>query len=198
MTSANKITIARLVSVPLVLWALYEAQYLLAVCVFATAAISDGVDGYIARRYSQQTVTGSILDPLADKLLLTMTFVALTFSPNVQARLPAWLTAAVIYRDLLILLGSGMVKWFCPTLHFRAIVSSKLTTFSQIVTVLVACLSNLLASYGINPWFLQWPLRVLVVVTAFFCVISVLGYYRMGVWVLAHEAEEPSRQDAGQ
>jgi len=171
---------------------------LLAVCVFATAAISDGVDGYIARRYSQQTVTGSILDPLADKLLLTMTFVALTFSPNVQARLPAWLTAAVIYRDLLILLGSGMVKWFCPTLHFRAIVSSKLTTFSQIVTVLVACLSNLLASYGINPWFLQWPLRVLVVVTAFFCVISVLGYYRMGVWVLAHEAEEPSRQDAGQ
>ncbi|MBM3335268.1 CDP-alcohol phosphatidyltransferase family protein [Candidatus Sumerlaeota bacterium] len=198
MTLANKITIARLVSVPFVLWALYEAQYLLALCVFAVAAVSDGVDGYIARKYSQQTVVGSILDPLADKLLLTMTFVALTFSPNVQVGLPAWLTAAVLYRDLLIMLGSSMVKWFCPTLNYRAIVSSKLTTFFQIVTVLVACLANLLASYGINPWFLQWPLRVLVVVTAGCCAISALGYYRMGVWALAHEAEEPSRQDAGQ
>jgi len=198
MTLANKITIARLISVPFVLWALYEAQYLLALCIFAIAAVSDGVDGYIARRYSQQTVAGSILDPLADKLLLTMTFVALTFSPHVEMRLPAWLTAAVVYRDLLIMLGSGMVKWFCPTLHFHAIVSSKMTTFSQIVTVLVACLANLLASYGVNPSFLRWPLQALAVVTGLFCAISVLGYYRMGVWLLAHEAEEPSRQDGRQ
>ena len=193
MTLANKITIGRLAAVPVVLWALYQGRYLLALAVFAVAAISDGVDGYIARKYSQQTVLGSILDPLADKFLLTLTFIVLTASPNTLIEFPAWLTVAVSYRDLLIMLGAGMVKWFCPMMQFRPIVASKLTTFFQIVTVLVTCLANLLVSYGFHPLWLKGPIRFLAVVTGLFCLVSVLGYYRVGVWVLATEGEEPVR-----
>jgi len=191
MTLANKITIGRMITIPVVLWALYMAHYVLALSVFAVAAISDGVDGYIARKYGQQTVLGSILDPLADKSLLTLTFIVLTASPNTLVPFPAWLTVAVTYRDLLIMLGSGMVKWFCPTMQYRPIVASKLTTFFQIATVMAGCLANLLASIGLAFAWLRAPIQVLAVVTGLCCLISVLGYYRAGVWMLATEGEEP-------
>jgi cardiolipin synthase len=196
MTLANKNTIGRLLSVPIVLWALYDARYLLAFGVFAVAAISDGVDGYIARKYRQQTVLGSILDPLADKVLLTLTFIVLTASPKNLVEFPAWLTVAVTYRDLMILFGAGMVKWFCPATQFRPTVSSKLTTFFQIVTVLVVCLANLLKSLDIGVAWLGGPIHALSVLTGLFCAISVLGYYRAGIWMLATEGEEPARGGA--
>jgi len=196
MTLANKITIGRLLTVPVVLWALYEGRYVLALSIFAVAAVSDGVDGYIARHWGQQTVLGSILDPLADKSLLTLTFLVLTASPNTLVGFPAWLTVAVTYRDLLIMLGSGMVKWFCPTMQFRPIIASKMTTFFQIVTVLVVCLANLLASFGYTFSWLGRPIQVLSVITGWCCLISVLGYYRTGVWLLATEGDEPARNGA--
>jgi cardiolipin synthase len=160
------------------------------------AAISDGVDGYIARHWGQQTVLGSILDPLADKSLLTLTFLVLTASPNTLVGFPAWLTVAVTYRDLLIMLGSGMVKWFCPTMQFRPIIASKMTTFFQIVTVWVVCLANFLASYDYTFSWLGGPIHVLSVITGLCCLISVLGYYRTGVWLLMTEAEEAARGEA--
>jgi len=196
MTLANKITIARMITIPVVLWALYEARYGLAFGIFAVAAISDGVDGYLARNYGQQTVLGSILDPLADKFLLTLTFIVLTASPNTLLPFPAWLTVAVSYRDLLIMLGSGIVKWFCPTMQFRPIVASKVTTFFQMVTILIACLANLLASHGFRFSGLSVTIQVLSVLTGLFCLISVLGYYRTGVWILVTEAQEPARSGA--
>jgi cardiolipin synthase len=193
MTLANKITIGRMITVPFVLWALYQAYYVLAFSIFAVASVSDGVDGYIARKYGQQTVLGSILDPLADKSLLTLTFIVLTASPNTLVAFPAWLTVAVTYRDLLIMLGSGMAKWFCPMMQFRPIVASKMTTFFQIATVLVVCLANLLASFSITISWLKAPIHVLSVITGLCCLVSVLGYYRTGMWLLQTEGEEPTR-----
>jgi len=196
MTLANKITLGRMVSVPFVWWSLYEGHYLLAFCLFFVAALSDGVDGYVARKFGQQTALGAILDPLADKLLLTMTFIILTASPHTLVPLPAWLTVAVTYRDLLIMLGAGMVKWLCPTMQFRPIVSSKLTTFFQIATVLVVCLANLLSEFHYNPAWLSKPIHAISVITGLLCLVSVLGYYRAGVWMLATESEEPARVEA--
>jgi len=196
MTLANKITIGRMAAVPVVLWAIYEAHYFLALTVFVIAAISDGVDGYIARKYNQKTALGSILDPLADKFLLTLTFIVLTASPNTLVRHPAWLTVAVTYRDFMIMLGSGLVKWFCPTMQFRPIVSSKLTTFFQVLTVTVIVFANVLASVGLPGDRLGVPIQGLSIVTGLFCLISVLGYYREGIWLLQHEADEPRRSEA--
>lgn len=196
MTLANKITIGRMISVPIVLWAIYQGRFVLALTVFVIAAISDGVDGYIARRYDQKTVLGSILDPLADKFLLTLTFIVLTASPNTLVAHPAWLTVAVTYRDLLIMLGSGTAKWFCSATQFRPIFSSKLTTLAQIMTVSIVVLANLLASLGFNPSWSRTPIQILAVVTGLLCLISVLGYYRVGTWSLQDEGDEPSRDGA--
>ncbi|MCX8038283.1 MAG: CDP-alcohol phosphatidyltransferase family protein [Candidatus Sumerlaeia bacterium] len=190
ITLATKITLLRMLSVPFVLWALYEARYALALGIFAVAAVSDGVDGYIARKFGQQSVLGAILDPLADKFLLTLTFITLTASPNTLVAFPAWLTVAVTYRDLLIMTGSGIVKWFCPAMQFRPIVSSKLTTFFQITTALVVVLANLLKSFHHNPDWLTAPIHVLAIITGVFCAVSVLGYYHSGVWMLATEGED--------
>ena len=196
MTLANKITIGRMATIPVVPWAIYQGRFFLALGVFAVAAISDGVDGYIARRYQQQTVLGSILDPLADKFLLTLTFIVLTASPNILVRHPAWLTVLVTYRDVMIILGCGIVKWFCPTMHFRPIISSKLTTFFQIVAVLFVVFANVLATL---QWDVRWsapPILVLSSITGMFCLISVLGYYCDGIWYLQTEGVESSPGEA--
>jgi cardiolipin synthase len=197
LTLATKITIGRMVCVPIVLWAIYEGYYLLALAVFTVASVSDAADGYIARHWNQQSVIGSILDPLADKLLLTLTFIVLTASPNTLVQHPAWLTVAVTYRDLMILLGVGIVKWFSPTMQFKPIISSKLTTVFQIATVLFIVLANVLAYVGVRVAWTQKPILALSAITGVFCLVSVLGYYREGVWLLQSEAEEPARGGAG-
>lgn len=119
MTTANKITILRILLVPFfVVEVIYyvrtgnEIHRLLAILSFATAAICDGVDGYIARRYNQISELGKILDPLADKLLLVSSVVALSFNHgNFLGQIPLWLTGTIIGRDFLILIGMVVIHF---------------------------------------------------------------------------------------
>src|SRR5689334_21414608 len=111
MTTANKVTILRILLIPFfVVEVLYyvktgnELHRLLSLLAFAVAAICDGVDGYIARRYNQRSELGAILDPLADKLLLVSGIVLLSFSWPYFETVPLWLTCTIIGRDLLILI----------------------------------------------------------------------------------------------
>jgi cardiolipin synthase len=108
MTTANKITILRILLIPFfVVELIYyvrtgnESHRLAALLSFAIAAILDGVDGYIARRYNQISELGKILDPLADKLLLVSGIVALSFNHgNFLGQIPLWLIGTIIGRDL--------------------------------------------------------------------------------------------------
>src|SRR5437773_4776140 len=112
MTTANKISIFRILLVPVfVVEVLYYAQEgnemhrLAAILCFAIAAICDGVDGYIARRYNQRSELGAILDPLADKLLLVSGIVVLSFDHHPYLEMiPLWLTGTIIGRDVLLLI----------------------------------------------------------------------------------------------
>src|SRR3974377_1120453 len=116
MTTANKITIARILLIPFfVVEVLYyvrtgnEVHRIMALLSFAIAAIFDGVDGYIARRYNQRSELGAILDPLADKLLLVSGIVLLSFDhPNLES-IPLWLTVTILGRDVLLLIGLGVI-----------------------------------------------------------------------------------------
>src|SRR3989449_2252291 len=103
MTTANKVTILRILLIPFfVVEVLYyvkagdELHRLLAILCFAVAAICDGVDGYIARRYNQRSELGAILDPLADKLLLVSGIVLLSFNWAFFDNVPLWLTGTII------------------------------------------------------------------------------------------------------
>src|SRR5882757_764074 len=113
MTTANKVTILRMLLIPFfVVEALYYVKTgkewfrLAAILAFGIAAICDGVDGYIARRYNQRSELGAILDPLADKLLLVSGIVLLSIDHQPYFEMiPLWLTGTIIGRDLVILIG---------------------------------------------------------------------------------------------
>jgi len=108
---------------------------------FAVAAISDGVDGYIARRYNQISELGKILDPLADKLLLVSGIVLLSLKnePYLE-RIPLWLTVTILSRDALLILGLGIIHYVSGKLTVRPIMIGKIATVLQMITVLWALL----------------------------------------------------------
>src|SRR3989344_277506 len=117
LSFANKVTIVRILTVPFfIATALYYAPdrdylRLVALCIFLVAVISDVIDGYIARTWKEKTKAGAILDPLADKLLLISAFICLYKIRSLLGgiQLPLWLVVAVISRDVMLLLGSGII-----------------------------------------------------------------------------------------
>src|SRR6266576_3278218 len=158
MTTANKITILRILLIPFfVVEALYyvktgnEVHRLLAIVSFAVAAICDGVDGYIARRYNQRSELGAILDPLADKLLVVAGIVLLSLHhEQYLPHLPLWLTATVISRDVLLLIGLVVVHYACDKVTVKPHFIGKIATVLQMVTV---CWALLKLPAGWLHWF---------------------------------------------
>jgi CDP-diacylglycerol--glycerol-3-phosphate 3-phosphatidyltransferase len=144
MTTANKITILRILLIPFfVVEILYfvetgnEMNRLLAIFTFAAAAILDGVDGYVARRCHQWSELGTVLDPLADKLLLVSAIIVLSFdhAPRL-AVIPLWLTGTIIGRDLLICLGVIVVRFTVGKVTVRPRLTGKIATVLQMALVL--------------------------------------------------------------
>ena len=144
MTTANKITILRILLIPFfVIELIYyirtgnEIHRLLAILSFAITAILDGVDGYIARRYHQISELGKILDPLADKLLLVSGIVALSFNHgNFLGQIPLWLTGTIIGRDLLILVGVAVIRFTVGKIVVRPHFTGKIATVLQMSVVI--------------------------------------------------------------
>lgn len=128
MNIPNSITIARILLVPLTIWLLISSAYDAAFLVFVAAGVSDGVDGYIARRMKTQSDLGAYLDPLADKALLVSSYATL----GLIKAIPAWLVLLVITRDVLIV-GGVLLAWLVDRpLLIKPLLLSKLNTVVQI------------------------------------------------------------------
>jgi cardiolipin synthase len=128
MTIPNLITIARLILVPVVIGAIGQQRWGLAFVLFVVAGISDGVDGFIARRFNMKSEFGAYMDPLADKALLVSIYVALA----VAGTLPGWLAILVVSRDLMIV-GAIMVSWLMQRpVEIKPLFVSKMNTAAQI------------------------------------------------------------------
>ena len=144
MTTANKITILRILLIPFfVVEVLYyvetgnEIHRLAAILSFAITAILDAVDGYIARRYNQRSELGAILDPLADKLLLVSGIVLLSFDHRPYlAQVPLWFTGTIIGRDLLLLIGIFVIRLTVGDVIVRPRITGKIATVLQMAVVL--------------------------------------------------------------
>jgi len=154
----NLISLLRIALVGPVAWFLVTERYVEALLTFLVAGISDGVDGYLAKRYSWQSRLGSILDPLADKLLLVTTYLALAW----LGVLPLWLTLAVVARDVVVVGGALAFHWLVGRYDMAPSLISKLNTMAQITLALAAVAS--LALLALPAWLLQ-GLVVLVAVT---------------------------------
>lgn len=143
----NAITIARMVMALPLLWLLMDGSYAAAFWLALVAGGSDAVDGLIAKRFGWQSVLGGILDPIADKLLLSVCFFGLWWSGN----LPGWLVLIVLARDLVILLGA--FAWWRLIGSIKPAPSniSKVTTLLQIILIALI-LAHLAGAELIQSW----------------------------------------------
>jgi cardiolipin synthase (CMP-forming) len=195
MTTANKITIVRILLVPFfivqVVYYLtegHELHRLLAILAFAIASISDGVDGYVARRYHQRSELGAILDPLADKLLLVSAVVLLSFhNQQYLTPLPMWLTSIILSRDALLLLGLAVIHFVCGKARVRPHLTGKIATVLQMGAVV----------WTLLKWDVHW-LPAWSIAAAVFTGISGLLYVLDGVRQLSESpASSPTLPQAG-
>lgn len=131
-TVPNLICVLRiLLTVPIVLL-VSEERYAETLVLFALAAASDMLDGYLAKTFGWTSEIGKVLDPLADKLLLVSVFITLAWIGLV----PAWLAAVAVARDVVIGTGAGVYKWLFGALEGQPTVASKLNTLVQLLFVI--------------------------------------------------------------
>ena len=181
MTTANKITIARLLLIPVfVVLGLYygdsvgrqvpdENLRYAAILVFLVASVSDGLDGYIARHYNQRSKLGAILDPIADKGLLLAGLLTLTFS-DWGYRFPLWFPVLVIARDIVIVAGSLGLHFLNGEVHVHPRWTGKVATFFQMTAIAWVMLQ------------LRWASPLIVVgLAGVFTLLSWIGYMTDGI-----------------
>lgn len=129
----NLITMARIISVPFIISLLLDQEYVFAFWLFVAAGVSDGVDGFLAKRYDATTRLGAYMDPLADKVLLTALFVTL----GIQGILPTWLVVLAVSRDLTIIGSVLLTNSMGYEIEIRPQYMSKVNTLFQITLVLM-------------------------------------------------------------
>ena len=145
ITIPNLLTFLRMALIPVFASLLFYDYSGTALIVFVIAGISDGVDGFLARRFNQESELGTIIDPIADKLLMTTAFIILTM-PNVMQPVrhlpvPFWVTAAVIGRDILIITVAGAINVMTGFRGFKPSWLGKLSTLVQVIAVTLILLA---------------------------------------------------------
>ena len=170
----NAISIVRaLIAIPVV-FLLLERQFVAALLLFAGAGASDGLDGYLAKRFGWRSRLGGILDPLADKALLMTAFLVL----GAMGLIPVWLVLAVVARDLLIVGGALVYHFRVADLDATPTWTSKLNTLLQIALLILV-----MASAGGLP-LPGWVVAAIVWATLATTVVSGAQY----VWIWSHKA----------
>jgi len=146
MTLATRITLFRLLMVPvlagLVISYTREQQWIryAALSVYVLAGLSDALDGFVARAYNQKTKLGALLDPLADKLIINITFVFLAANDQFACRVPYWFPVVILARDIMIVMGAYTINEFYGPVHVRPRLLGKLTTAFQMSLVIAVLL----------------------------------------------------------
>ena len=141
VTIPNLLTFLRMGLIPVFAILLYYGHNEWALAVFVVAGVSDGIDGFLARRFDQQSELGTIIDPIADKLLMTTAFILLAF-PKILPEtrhlpVPFWLTATVIGRDVLIITVAMAITIITGFRGFKPSVLGKLSTLVQVTAVVL-------------------------------------------------------------
>lgn len=169
MNWANRITILRIILVPVFIAAVLYHRLDMALGIFVIATITDALDGYIARARKEKTQLGAILDPVADKLLIGSAFVCFSMVTGLPEHLtlPVYVPVIVISRDVFILLGAVIIYLLNGKIEVKPTIVGKMTTFFQMLTVIA-----LLLRFTYSNWL--WN------ITMVFTVISGLDYIRQG------------------
>jgi cardiolipin synthase (CMP-forming) len=163
----NLITLARILLVPVMVWAIAAEQMKLAFVLFVAAGISDGVDGFLAKRFGMATEVGAYLDPLADKVLIVSIYVSL----GIVEAIPRWLVILVVSRDILIV-GGIMLSWVLGNpITIKPATVSRLNTVAQIV------LGGVVLAVHAFHWNIE------VIVTLLMALVAALTLLSIGVYL---------------
>ncbi|KAK0673820.1 putative cardiolipin synthetase [Cercophora samala] len=161
-TIPNILTFSRILSSPFIGYAILHDQHALALGLFAYAGVSDALDGWIARRWKLQTVVGTVIDPMADKMLMTVLVVAL----GVKGLLPVWLAVLILGRDVALAMSAIYYRWISlpppktmarywdfslPSAEVRPTVISKFNTFLQLGLMGLTTLAPVVTSVDFGP-----------------------------------------------
>lgn len=154
LTFPNQLTLLRMAFIPVFILALLYREPGWALAVFLMAGVTDVLDGFLARRLNQKTALGALLDPMADKLLVTAGYVLLSIpSVNALNTIPIWLTTIVISRDVIIIIAAVIIHLTYGRRSFPPTVLGKLCTLTQVATVFLVLLLNHLHR---QPAGMQW------------------------------------------
>jgi cardiolipin synthase len=168
----------RILLTPLFVIFLLRNMFSFALLVFSIAAVSDGLDGLLARCFNQYSLLGAYLDPIADKLLLVSAFVSLA----VLKIIPPWLTVIVISRDIMIVIGLLIFTMTHISIEMKPSLVSKCTTVAQLFTIFLTLLDPQIPGAHIMKQLLFW-------ITAVLTITSGLHYIYFGLNLL-HNANE--------
>ena len=173
MNIPNFLSLLRIILVPLLVIFLINKAFLNALILFTALGVTDALDGFLARILKQQTVLGSYLDPIADKILITSCFLALA----ILKVIPGWLAVIVISRDVIILMGISVLSIMSVSFEIQPLFVSKVTTALQIAAVFFAMVFKTLpGSLMID----QVWLITLYWLTALFTIVSGFQYVVRG------------------
>ena len=172
MNLPNLLSLLRIFMVAPFLIAVIYDRHGLALVIFVVAGFSDFLDGYLARRLQQKSVLGTFLDPLGDKLLSTVAFIAL----SVQGLLPGWLAVIVVAKDLYVALGAGILHYSGNLTVALPSFWGKFATLLQIVTVALVLLGTFVTLTSVL-------LEILFMVTALVTTIACVHYIYSGAKV---------------
>jgi len=171
----NTITVGRLILVPLLIFLLMRGEYGWALLAFTIAGLSDGLDGYLARRFRLQSNLGGFLDPIADKVLMVSVYISLAL----LGQLPVWLAFLVVARDFLIIGFIMVLVSLGENIKPAPSVYSKINTTVQVLLV-VAVLANKAFSMSIET-----AVDFLVYSVAVTTIISGANYY--WIWIMQRQ-----------
>ncbi len=185
----NLISILRILLVAPVAIMLMDRDYLMALILFLVAGISDGIDGYLARRLNCRTRLGAFLDPFADKLLMLVCYLSLGW----LGELPIWLVGAVIGRDILIVAGAAFYHYLVEHMEIRPSRLSKLNTVLQILLVVVVLMA--LAGAPLPALFVQGMIWAVLATTVASGVGYLLEWLHLTSAALRENMEKENRHD---
>lgn len=189
LTIPNLLTFLRMALIPVFASLLFYGYGTTALIVFVIAGVSDGIDGFIARRFKQESELGTIIDPIADKLLMTVAFIILTMpnvlQPTKHLPVPFWVTAAVIGRDILILTVAWAINVMTGFRGFKPSWLGKLSTLVQVIAVTLILIANVF-----DIWFYLPTVYTIVAALAFFSGVHYIFF--VAKLMKEEEKDEPS------
>ncbi len=171
ITISNGLTVIRLLLALCVPLCVYVGWWHQAVLVFAFAAVTDLLDGFFARMLNEQTHLGTMLDPIADKLLLICSFGSLAFFSSPFFHIPHWFFLIILVRESIMILGSTLLIWYCKDAHIEPLFWGKMTTLLQVLFLM----------WVFTSYFVGWePRKTYDVVLVLLTLFSLLSLYYYG------------------